>query len=122
MKKALFVRFPEGRVRALTFSYDDGVISDKRMVELLDRHGMKGTFNLNSGLFRKETEPKDRRMTEREIVELFKNGNHEVACHGLTHPYLQEKLPWGLVPYVQALLLARHIRSDLDAYPPFLWK
>lgn len=40
----------------------------------------------------------------------------------LTHPFLQEKLPWGLVPYMQALLLARHIRGDLDAYPPFLWK
>lgn len=40
----------------------------------------------------------------------------------ITHPYLGEKLPWGLVPYVQALLLSRHIRGDLDAYPPFLWK
>lgn len=40
----------------------------------------------------------------------------------ITHPYLEEKLPWGLVPYIQALLLARHIRDDLDAYPPFLWK
>lgn len=40
----------------------------------------------------------------------------------ITHPYLGEKLPWGLVPYVQALLLARYIRGDLDAYPPFLWK
>ena len=40
----------------------------------------------------------------------------------LTHPYLQEKLPWGLVPYTQALLLARYLRGDLDAYPPFLWK
>ena len=40
----------------------------------------------------------------------------------LTHPFLQEKLPWGLVPYAQALLLARYIRGDLDAYPPFLWK
>lgn len=40
----------------------------------------------------------------------------------LTHPYLREKLPWGLVPYVQALLLARYIRGDLDEYPPFLWK
>lgn len=40
----------------------------------------------------------------------------------LMHPFLQEKLPWGLVPYMQALLLARHIRGDLDAYPPFLWK
>lgn len=40
----------------------------------------------------------------------------------ITHPYLKEKLPWGLVPYVQALLLARYLRGDLDAYPPFLWK
>lgn len=40
----------------------------------------------------------------------------------LTHPYLGEKLPWGLVPYIQALLLARYLRGDLDAYPPFLWK
>ena len=40
----------------------------------------------------------------------------------ITHPFLNEKVPWGLVPYVQALLLARFIREDLDAYPPFLWK
>ena len=40
----------------------------------------------------------------------------------LTHPFLKEKIPWGLVPYVQALLLARHLRGDLDAYPPFFWK
>lgn len=40
----------------------------------------------------------------------------------LTHPYLKEKLPWGLVPYTQALLLSRCLREDLDGYPPFLWK
>lgn len=40
----------------------------------------------------------------------------------ITHPYLKEKIPWGLVPYVQALLLARTIRGDVDEYPPFLWK
>ena len=40
----------------------------------------------------------------------------------LTHPYLGEKLPWGMIPYMQALLLARYLRGDLDAYPPFLWK
>ena len=40
----------------------------------------------------------------------------------IRHPYLEEKIPWGLVPYVQALLLARYLRDDLDAYPPFLWK
>lgn len=40
----------------------------------------------------------------------------------ITHPYLNEKIKWGLVPYVQALLLARTIRGDLEAYPPFFWK
>jgi len=40
----------------------------------------------------------------------------------LTHPYLQEKIEWGMVPYAQAMLLARYLRGDLDAYPPFLWK
>lgn len=40
----------------------------------------------------------------------------------LTHPYLKEKISWGLVPYAQSLLLARHLRGDLDEYPPFIWK
>lgn len=40
----------------------------------------------------------------------------------ITHPYLGEKISWGLVPHVQALLLARYLRGDLDEYPPFLWK
>ena len=40
----------------------------------------------------------------------------------IQHPFLKEKIPWGLVPYVQALLLARTIRGDLERYPPFFWK
>lgn len=40
----------------------------------------------------------------------------------ITHPFLGEKLAWGLVPHVQALLLARTLRGDLDTYPPFFWK
>lgn len=40
----------------------------------------------------------------------------------IRHPFLQEKIPWGLVPYVQALLLGRCLRGDLETYPPFLWK
>lgn len=40
----------------------------------------------------------------------------------IVHPYLQEKMEWGLIPYVQAMLLARYIREDLDAYPAFFWK
>ena len=40
----------------------------------------------------------------------------------LTHPFLDEKIEWGMVPYVQAALLARYLRGDLDGYPAFLWK
>ena len=40
----------------------------------------------------------------------------------ITHPYLKEKVEWGMVPYVQAMLLARYLRGDLDGYPVFLWK
>lgn len=40
----------------------------------------------------------------------------------ITHPFLKEKLPWGLVPHVQALLLARTIRGDIEQYPPLFWK
>ena len=40
----------------------------------------------------------------------------------MVHPFLEEKITWGLIPYVQALLLARTIRGDLDEYPAFLWK
>ena len=40
----------------------------------------------------------------------------------ITHPYLGEKVEWGMIPFVQAMLLARYLRGDLDEYPPFFWK
>ena len=40
----------------------------------------------------------------------------------LIHPFLKEKVEWGMVPFVQSMLLARYLRGDLDSYPPFLWK
>lgn len=40
----------------------------------------------------------------------------------IVHPYLKEKIQWGMVPFAQAMLLARYLRGDLDAYPPFFWK
>ena len=40
----------------------------------------------------------------------------------ITHPFLNEKIEWGMVPYAQAMLLARYLRGDLDSYPTFLWK
>lgn len=52
------------------------------------------------------------------IITEWQNKKKEV----LTHPYLKEKVEWGIVPYVQAMLLARYLRGDLDGYPPLLWK
>ena len=54
----------------------------------------------------------------REFLTRWQNHKKET----ITHPYLREKIPWGLVPYIQALLLARYLRGDLEKYPPFLWK
>ncbi|MDD3193851.1 MAG: type I-C CRISPR-associated endonuclease Cas1c [Oscillospiraceae bacterium] len=52
----------------------------------------------------------------------FLKGWQERRSEQITHPYLSEKLEWGMVPNVQALLLARHLRGDIETYPPFLWK
>jgi CRISPR-associated endonuclease Cas1 len=54
----------------------------------------------------------------KELIAAWQKRKHEE----ITHPFLEEKIPLGLLPYAQALLLARYIRGDLDAYPPFLWK
>lgn len=46
-----FMRFPGFKLKALTLSYDDGVRQDKRLIEIMQKHGLKGTFNINGGLF-----------------------------------------------------------------------
>ena len=100
MKHMLFMRFPEGRAKALTFSYDDGVEQDIRLVEILNKHGMKGTFNVNSGGYATEEKRAagSRRMTQREVTELFADSVHEVAVHSDTHPFLNT-LPDGVAAY-----------------------
>ena len=77
----------------------------------------------------KKINGKDFRLEEGGAVYLTDDGRKKIleAWHAhkegiMTHPFLEEKIKWGLVPHVQALLLARYLRDDLDAYPPFLWK
>lgn len=77
--KNIYTCFPGGRHKALTFSYDDGLEEDRRLVELFNRHGLRGTFNLNSGI---ENDP--RRIPLAEYATLYKG--HEVACHTSRHP------------------------------------
>lgn len=56
--------------------------------------------------------------TRRKVITEWQNKKKEV----IKHPYLGEKVEWGMIPYVQAMLLARYLRGDLDGYPVFLWK
>lgn len=56
-------------------------------------------------------------VTRKEVLTAWQKRKQEE----IVHPYLEERIPWGLVPYVQALLLARYIRGDLEDYPPFFW-
>ena len=71
--------FPEGKHKVLTMSYDDGKASDRRLVEIFNRYGIKGTFHLNSGLFGTGD-----RIPENEVAELYRN--HEISVHTVTHP------------------------------------
>jgi peptidoglycan/xylan/chitin deacetylase (PgdA/CDA1 family) len=98
MRRHIHIRFPEGRRKALTFSYDDNVFQNERFIQILDAHGMKGTFNLNSGLFTSEPRSGSSTMAVEEIEKLFANGRHEVAVHSSTHPFL-EQLPPSMITY-----------------------
>ena len=95
MYEEKYMRFPEGRAKALTFSYDDGVSADKRLVKILDKYGLKGTFNLNSLLF--DCREWHDRMDEEQTFKTFSNGVHEVAMHGARHIFLDK------VPLVEAI-------------------
>jgi CRISP-associated protein Cas1 len=55
--------------------------------------------------------------TRKEVLTAWQARKKEM----ILHPYLKERIPFGLIPYAQALLLARYLRGDLDAYPPFFW-
>lgn len=70
--------YPGGLPKAMTFSYDDGQVYDRRLVRLFDEAGFKATFHLNSGNLGKPNF-----VTAEELPTLYKN--HEVACHGVTH-------------------------------------
>ena len=84
-----------GKNKAITFSYDDGVTQDVRLIEIFDRYGLKATFNINSELLglsgelvRDGVKINHTKNSPEKIKEIYKN--HEVAAHTLTHPLLTE--------------------------------
>ena len=60
-------------------------------------------------------------IMDEDTRKLVINAWQERKKHDIVHPFLKERIPFGLIPHVQAMLLARHLRGDLDAYPPFFW-
>ncbi len=94
-KNYSFLRFPGFKFRALTFSFDDGMREDVWLVNLFKQYGMKGTFNLNSSIFKRTEDPKPDangrcRLSKTQVVELFKDSGMEVAVHGVNHLSLAE--------------------------------
>ncbi len=77
-----FLRFPEGKEKALTLSYDDGHENDRRLIEIANRYGIKVTLNINSGMFGHEPYG---RLTAQELKEITASGGHEIAVHGADH-------------------------------------
>ena len=90
MYEEKYMRFPGGRAKALTFSYDDGVEADRRLVEIFNKHSLKGTFNLNSLLF--DCKEWHNRMDEERTYDTFSGGVHEVGLHGARHIFM-DKVP-----------------------------
>jgi len=79
-----------GKMKALTFTFDDGVYEDKRLCELLNKYKMKGTFNIiGSRLIKRERIKGDKpRLSIDDMLEIYEG--HEVAMHTYTHPFLTD--------------------------------
>ncbi len=88
-------------------SYDDGVIEDRRLVEIFNRFGLRGTFHLNSGTLGREGT-----LAPKEVGSLYQG--HEVSAHSVTHPFL-EKLPMAGV--IQELVEDRRRLEEMCGYP-----
>ena len=89
--------FPGGRAAALTMSYDDGPGADRKLVEIFNRYGIKGTFHLNGVRIDDGWQP-DYFVHPEEVAELYRG--HEVSCHTATHPWPNilphDQLVWEL--------------------------
>lgn len=112
--KEIWLRFPGGRARALTLSYDDGVEQDRHLIELMERRGVKGTFNLNSSSFAPEgtrypAGQVHRRLTQRQCLALYDQPGIEVAVHCARHCSLPA------LPSSAALLDVLEDRMRLEA-------
>lgn len=104
----ILLTFPEGKHKVLTMSYDDGRTADKRLVRLFNKHGIKGTFHLNSGLAGRN----DDRIPLEEVGEVYRA--HEVSAHTVTHPTLAR---CGKEQIVGEMMEDRKALESVTGYP-----
>lgn len=105
--------FPGNKPIAMTFSFDDGVHEDKPVIEFMNKHGLKGTFNLNTGSIGLGDKPAAAsRIPATDIAEVYKG--HEVAIHTVSHPHLS-KLDASQI--VDEVLQDRKALEDIVGYP-----
>ena len=96
---SIVMRFPHGRTKAFTMSYDDGVYQDIRLVDIMNRNGLKGTFNINAGQISAADAVKGyERLSSKQIKALYLPNGHEVALHTYSHAMLVD-LPIENVTY-----------------------
>lgn len=81
------MRFPGFKRKAVTLSYDDGVIFDEQLINIMRKNGLKGTFNISTGLL---NEGNPRRLTKENVVKLYTESGNEVAVHGKYHVSLAD--------------------------------
>lgn len=106
--RRIHILFPQGRNKALTFSYDDGRQEDRRLVSIFRKHGLKATFNLNSG----EADTDERRIPMNEWKELY--DGFELASHTVNHPPI-DRCPLSLV--AQEIMEDRKAIEAVTGYP-----
>lgn len=99
----MYMKLKDGKSKVLTLSYDDGVVQDIRMMQILDSHGIKCTFNISSGRYVPEETVRESftgRMKLSEAKQLYIGSGHEVAIHGFNHPHLARLKSTGVLTEV----------------------
>lgn len=85
-----YLRFPFFKTKAVTLSYDDAVVQDQRLISIMNKYGLKGTFNVNGGVLDWEKNKSKYRMAKDEAIEVFKDCGMEIAMHGKDHVFLDK--------------------------------
>lgn len=107
--------YPEGKTKALIMSFDDGLQQDKHLIAIMNKYGIKGTFNLNSGMLDSTAqwlddylETQSSYIGKDEITTVYRN--HEIASHTVRHPNLTQ---------IESIKIVKEVNDDIDSLEVF---